>query len=467
MTGSVVYPETVKFYRALTVCGTDFSMMGSIFPNRARGELKAKFKREDRRNPGQISQALSCQTFDPMEEFPPTDDEEEETKSDVFSLPPKKGRRKSCNGRQSEEPINVTEEMSRITGTTIIGESPALEAFIKNSKKRCKKSNSEPKSEIPKGRPRKLLNQKFNFVPHLREENGTDGVNVNLTSLGEMESSSTGITSLGQPIPIPGSPATPNRSKKSIPENYVEPEQNAGKCNQENNNIDEGHIAKKSKPRTSPKKKQISEQSNLEPEIKKKRISKKSIHENIIKENKETLQNNNLTEKQSSVKSASSSSELQVKEKKRRKPKLKATDKQPTTMKPIESEHTESNACPEILRFDPTDPLGFKLVPIITEDCHDLSSNLVEHIQPSDVPSQNPATANKNEEQSNISSGSGEITCPSSSSTHVNIINHSDSILPQSTRRKTKKFVPKFRVPTGGGKLIFYISYSRLVTSKC
>jgi hypothetical protein len=57
------------------MCGSDFSMMAAIFPGRSRAELKAKFKREDKRNPGQISLALSCQEFDPDEGITSSEDE--------------------------------------------------------------------------------------------------------------------------------------------------------------------------------------------------------------------------------------------------------------------------------------------------------------------------------------------------------------------------------------------------------
>ncbi|CAL8133709.1 unnamed protein product [Orchesella dallaii] len=59
--------ETIRFYRALNQCGTDFSMMLSLFPNRSRQELKSKFKREDRKNPDMISKALASCHFDPDE----------------------------------------------------------------------------------------------------------------------------------------------------------------------------------------------------------------------------------------------------------------------------------------------------------------------------------------------------------------------------------------------------------------
>ncbi|XP_032519444.2 uncharacterized protein LOC116771661 [Danaus plexippus] len=50
--------ETVRFYRALAVIGTDFSLMAPLFPDRTRRELKFKFKKEERMNGAQVDKAL-------------------------------------------------------------------------------------------------------------------------------------------------------------------------------------------------------------------------------------------------------------------------------------------------------------------------------------------------------------------------------------------------------------------------
>lgn len=52
--------ETIKFYRCLQTIGTDFSMMIQLFPKRNRRELKLKFKKEEKINPGLINKALLC-----------------------------------------------------------------------------------------------------------------------------------------------------------------------------------------------------------------------------------------------------------------------------------------------------------------------------------------------------------------------------------------------------------------------
>ena len=47
--------ETEKFYRALSMCGTDFSLIAQFFPNRSREQVKGKYKIEERSNPGRVA----------------------------------------------------------------------------------------------------------------------------------------------------------------------------------------------------------------------------------------------------------------------------------------------------------------------------------------------------------------------------------------------------------------------------
>ena len=42
--------ETVRFFKALSIFGTDFSMMENIFKRRTRHELKMKYKKEEKQN---------------------------------------------------------------------------------------------------------------------------------------------------------------------------------------------------------------------------------------------------------------------------------------------------------------------------------------------------------------------------------------------------------------------------------
>lgn len=98
------------------MCGTDFSMMAHLFPKRTRAELKAKFKREDRKNSILVSQALSTQSFDPMESL----SESEDSEPDI--VPPKRRRSsatdegerrfpKACNvGMKRAKPIRKSKD---------------------------------------------------------------------------------------------------------------------------------------------------------------------------------------------------------------------------------------------------------------------------------------------------------------------------------------------------------------------
>ncbi len=53
--------ETARFYRALSMLGTDFSLMEKLFPNRPRIELKRKFKSEEKNNPLLVDKIISSQ----------------------------------------------------------------------------------------------------------------------------------------------------------------------------------------------------------------------------------------------------------------------------------------------------------------------------------------------------------------------------------------------------------------------
>ncbi|XP_053557417.1 transcription factor TFIIIB component B'' homolog [Bombina bombina] len=51
-------PETEMFFLAISMVGTDFSMIGQLFPHRGRLEIKNKFKREERANGWRIDKAF-------------------------------------------------------------------------------------------------------------------------------------------------------------------------------------------------------------------------------------------------------------------------------------------------------------------------------------------------------------------------------------------------------------------------
>ena len=65
--------DTLRFFRALAVTGTDFSMMASLFKKRTRHELKLKFKREERANAALVDKCLLGQgggQYTDLQDFP-------------------------------------------------------------------------------------------------------------------------------------------------------------------------------------------------------------------------------------------------------------------------------------------------------------------------------------------------------------------------------------------------------------
>lgn len=50
--------DTELFYDALSMCGTDFSLISILFPRRSREQVKGKYKVEERANPSRIAMAL-------------------------------------------------------------------------------------------------------------------------------------------------------------------------------------------------------------------------------------------------------------------------------------------------------------------------------------------------------------------------------------------------------------------------
>ncbi|KAK9880468.1 hypothetical protein WA026_011713 [Henosepilachna vigintioctopunctata] len=52
------HSETLRFYKALSTIGTDFTLMCELFPNRTRRELKMKFKKEEKINQTLVDKAV-------------------------------------------------------------------------------------------------------------------------------------------------------------------------------------------------------------------------------------------------------------------------------------------------------------------------------------------------------------------------------------------------------------------------
>lgn len=65
----LVFLETARFYRALSMLGTQFSLMERLFPHRKRYELKRKFKTEEKENRALIDKTISNQVKFDMSHF--------------------------------------------------------------------------------------------------------------------------------------------------------------------------------------------------------------------------------------------------------------------------------------------------------------------------------------------------------------------------------------------------------------
>ncbi|CAF1158021.1 unnamed protein product [Adineta steineri] len=107
--------DTLRFYQALRMCGTDFTLISRVFPNRNRDDIKRKFKTEDKANRTLIDSALSQRIpfdltcfYSPSEES--SDDENGSDAENVTQKKPKKKRlikRKSKQVASSSDPLEI------------------------------------------------------------------------------------------------------------------------------------------------------------------------------------------------------------------------------------------------------------------------------------------------------------------------------------------------------------------------
>lgn len=98
--------ETFKFYRALSIVGSDFSMMESMFKKRTRAELKLKFKKEERMNNGLVDKCLQQKgQFTDITDFMDEESEEEEEAA-VSPVKETRGRKRKSKGATSRRRFN-------------------------------------------------------------------------------------------------------------------------------------------------------------------------------------------------------------------------------------------------------------------------------------------------------------------------------------------------------------------------
>ena len=108
--------KTVKFYKALSVFGTDFSLMQGVFKKKTRTELRLKFKKEERLNKRLVEKCLSQgQIFDPsiFDSDEETDSEAEEKQKEELRNEKKKEKAKEKAEERKREREKKKEEKKR------------------------------------------------------------------------------------------------------------------------------------------------------------------------------------------------------------------------------------------------------------------------------------------------------------------------------------------------------------------
>ncbi|XP_026210201.1 transcription factor TFIIIB component B'' homolog isoform X2 [Anabas testudineus] len=109
--------ETDMFFLAVSMVGTDFSMICQLFPHRARAEIKNKFKREERENAWRIDKAfrerrkLDIEYFSKLlEKILEFQKNKKKLKSLATKKSPKKQRKRKAKGKKAAKMSDVEEE---------------------------------------------------------------------------------------------------------------------------------------------------------------------------------------------------------------------------------------------------------------------------------------------------------------------------------------------------------------------
>lgn len=100
--------ETAKFYKALSMVGTDFTMIQKFFSYRNRDEIKRKFKREEKINQALIDKILSKTVSIDLSFFVSSSGEEDE-KNEIKSKKSKNLSLDRINQSNSSNSLNENE----------------------------------------------------------------------------------------------------------------------------------------------------------------------------------------------------------------------------------------------------------------------------------------------------------------------------------------------------------------------
>ncbi|CAF3576107.1 unnamed protein product [Rotaria sordida] len=98
--------DTLRFYQALRMCGTDFTLIARVFPNRDRDDIKRKFKTEDRANRSLVDSALKQRVpFDLTCFYSPSEESSEnDNESDIDDGRQKQTRKRRIIKRKQKKP---------------------------------------------------------------------------------------------------------------------------------------------------------------------------------------------------------------------------------------------------------------------------------------------------------------------------------------------------------------------------
>ncbi|XP_042364774.1 transcription factor TFIIIB component B'' homolog [Plectropomus leopardus] len=168
--------ETDMFFLAISMVGTDFSMICQLFPHRARSEIKNKFKKEERENSWRIDKAfrerrkLDIEYFSKLlEKILEVQKNRKKLKSLAGKKSPKKPRRKAKEKKaarklsvveeEDEEEQNQThdleeEEEGEKENEDLRNDGETPDA--KPKKKRKRKNKQDDSTEEPKGKKNKM-----------------------------------------------------------------------------------------------------------------------------------------------------------------------------------------------------------------------------------------------------------------------------------------------------------------------
>ncbi|KAK4022250.1 hypothetical protein OUZ56_007729 [Daphnia magna] len=107
--------ETARFYRALNMLGTNFSLMVKLFPGRDRIDLKRKFKSEEKTNPSLVDKIIATQIPFDISQFMDEEVDEDSSGNESTSKEPskKKTAGKASNTRKSSKTTSKEPKMKR------------------------------------------------------------------------------------------------------------------------------------------------------------------------------------------------------------------------------------------------------------------------------------------------------------------------------------------------------------------